>query len=318
MNVKKQVFRSLVFLSLLLLLLLAAGRIFRPKNNDAQSGIHDVLASGYLSEPEDTLDVIFLGDSLVHTSFIPMRAWENHGITAHICATNGQAVYKSEEFLYSVLQTQHPAVVMLEAHHLYKNFAWTDLIAPTAERLLPVLRYHSRWKSLNSGDLLSPVAYTAEIYEKGYYFTAEIRPVEPGDYMEPREGTDPISHMAVDYVRHMQRLCQESGAELVLYSVPSSMNWNSVKHQTVAALAEALDIPYLDMNLLPQEVPIDWSVDSKDAGDHMNYTGACKVTDYLSAWLVQEYNLTDKRGLPEYAQWDTLLPRFRQFVRENM
>ena len=163
---KKQVFRSLVFLSLLLLLLLAAGRIFRPKNNDAQSGIHDVLASGYLSEPEDTLDVIFLGDSLVHTSFIPMRAWENHGITAHICATNGQAVYKSEEFLYSVLQTQHPAVVMLEAHHLYKNFAWTDLIAPTAERLLPVLRYHSRWKSLNSGDLLSPVAYTAEVFKE--------------------------------------------------------------------------------------------------------------------------------------------------------
>lgn len=40
------------------------------------------------------------------------------------------------------------------------------------------------------------------------------------------------------------------------------------RHNEVQALADALAVPYLDLNLNTEELGIDWNLDTLDGGDH--------------------------------------------------
>ena len=53
-----------------------------------------------------------------------------------------------------------------------------------------------------------------------------------------------------------------------------------------------------------EDLGLDWSVDSVDGGDHLNYWGAKKVTQYLGTYLAQTDLLSDRRADPAYEQWN--------------
>ena len=74
----------------LALLLLLAGLVFMPKSNTKEAGIIDAAANGILGEPENTVDTLFLGDSLAYSAFIPMHIWEETGSTSYVCSTGEQ------------------------------------------------------------------------------------------------------------------------------------------------------------------------------------------------------------------------------------
>ena len=89
------------------------------------------------------------------------------------------------------------------------------------------------------------------------------------------------------------------------------------RHNRVQKLADKLGATYIDMNLLADEIPIDWSVDSYDAGDHLNYTGAVKATAYLGKYL-SEAGLPDRRSDEALAaEWNENLEEFREFLKEK-
>ena len=60
--------------------------------------------------------------------------------------------------------------------------------------------------------------------------------------------------------------------------------------------AEKHDLKYNNFLELIDEVGIDFSVDTYDAGLHLNVTGAEKVSKYLGEVLKDEYNLEDHRN----------------------
>ena len=67
----KNVLCSLLFLAILAGLLSGVSLIFRPKNNTKEAGIFDSTANGILSEPENSIAVLVLGDSETYNAFIP-------------------------------------------------------------------------------------------------------------------------------------------------------------------------------------------------------------------------------------------------------
>ena len=75
-------------------------------------------------------------------------------------------------------------------------------------------------------------------------------------------------------------------------------------------MADSLGITYLDLNLMPEEVPIDWETDTKDKGDHMNITGARKVSDFMGQWLAETGLFEDKRSWEAYSQWNVFLQEY--------
>ena len=66
------------------------------------------------------------------------------------------------------------------------------------------------------------------------------------------------------------------------------------------------------MNLMREEIPIDWSKDTRDGGDHVNYFGAEKVSAYLGKYLSGTGLFKNRRSDPAYAQWEVNLKDFNK------
>ena len=311
---RKHILSSAAFLLILLVLLEALSPVFRPKNNTVEERTWDVQADGILGEPENSIDVLFLGSSEAYCSFIPMEIWGEYGITSYVCSTPAQRVYQSVEYLRSAFRTQRPRIVVMVALAVCWRNTPTHLITIRLGEWLPVVRYHDRWKSLRAEDFYQSPRYTHVEAAKGYRLLQGGQPANTEGYMEP---TKEVEHLPPENVRNLktiQQLCQEYGAQLVLVSVPSTYNWNGKRHNAVAALAERMGIVYLDMNCMQQEIPIDWEVDTWDEGDHLNYTGAKKVTAFMGQWLADTGMFEDKRSQEAYSQWNRFLQEYLDSV----
>ena len=71
----KRIVSCVLFVAILLGLLQVSSLIFQPKSNDKAAGIHYPRANGIFSEPKDSIDTVFIGDSEVYHSFIPLNIW---------------------------------------------------------------------------------------------------------------------------------------------------------------------------------------------------------------------------------------------------
>lgn len=310
----KNLLRAVLFLAIFALLFSAVSPIFVPKNNNSYAGIHEPHAKGFLAEPENTIDVLFVGDSETYSAFVPLRLWEDYGFTSYVCGTGDQVLYQSYAYLNRMFEEQSPKVVVLETNALYREFTLADVVSHAAEERFPYLRYHDRWKKLFPQDWTTQPDHREIIRDKGYSYHTEFVPADTTGYMAPSAEVQPVPVLNQAYVRLIRDFCRERNVALILVSTPSPVNWSSYYHNGVSQMAQKLEIPYIDMNLMPQEIPIDWSVDSYDGGDHLNYTGACKATDYMGAVLWDTGLFTDKREIPEYAPWNTALTEFREIA----
>ena len=68
--------------------------------------------------------------------------------------------------------------------------------------------------------------------------------------------------------------------------------------------ADSKNISYLDLNLYVDELGIDWNLDSRDGGDHLNYYGALKITDYMGNYLYNLNILPNHKGDKKYDSWN--------------
>lgn len=311
----KKCLRCFLFLLLLGLLLIPTGLLLQPKDNTEESGMVYASAAGILSQPTDSIDVLFLGDSEAYSSFVPLDLWEETGIPSFVCSSLDQKTYETLELLKMALSCQKPKVVVLETNVLYRVYPSTDALAPMLESHIPALRYHDRWKSLKSADFFSLPHFTADSPDRGYHLLTDAEGAGLEGYMRPMDEWEPLSRQNLGNLKKLQALCQKNGASLLLYSAPSPTNWTMRRHNTVRDTAEALGLVYIDGNL--QDLGIDWEADTYDGGDHLNYFGAHKVTAWMAQYLRETYALEDKRRSPEYAQWDIDLTAFRQRVSAN-
>ena len=130
--------------------------------------------------------------------------------------------------------------------------------------------------------------------------------------MTPSDGYANIAMVNRFYVQMLANYCRHHGAKLILMSTPSTRNWRMSKHNSIARLAQNLGVEYVDMNLLREEIPIDWSHDTRDYGDHMNIYGAEKVTTYIGQYLAETGLLTSHKEDPSFKSWTDALNTFKK------
>ena len=307
----KNLLRAAAFFLVFAVIFTLIAPVFYPKDNSGFSGIHEEHAKGFLAEPENSIDVLFLGDSEAYSAFLPLKLWEDQGITSYVCSTGNQVMYQSLSYLKRVFREQKPQIVIFETNALYREFALADMISHAGEELVPFLRYHDRWKKLTFADLTQPVEHRHLVRDKGYAFHMEEDPADTAGYMIPTEEAQPVPVINGAYLAKIQDFCREQNVELILVSTPSTVNWSTYYHNGTQALAQELEIPFVDMNLMPEEIPIDWQKDSYDAGNHLNYYGACKVTAYMGQYFRETGLFADKRQDAAYAGWNDALADFK-------
>ena len=295
---------------LLVIVLLALSNLVTPKNN-AQDAGHDAWAAyGFEAEPEDTIDVFIIGDSESRTSISPMKMFHDVGITSYCCGVNACNLSDEKQMLKRILKTQSPKLVILEANVIFTELDWEYILFSDLSYLFPVLTWHDRWKHLTVDDFTKVPESTQIEARKGYYH-AKVYNEAPtylkDRYMREDDTIDPIPPANMHVFRQIAALCRKNGIDLLVLSAPSIRNWDMAKSNAVrqlvadeeeAAAKAGTTVKYVDMNLMTDEIPIDWDKDTRDEGDHLNNSGMEKVCNWLGPWLKENYGLKDHREDP--------------------
>ena len=311
-KVLKNIIGSAAFIAILAVLLIVSSIIVKPGSTVKVNALQDPLVNGILAENKNSIDVVFLGDSESYSAFIPLKIWRDRGITSYVCGTSSQELCYSYELLTKSFKTQKPKIVVLETNAIFRNFSRSSVISTKAQGLFAVFRYHDRWKSLQPKSWTLSADKTYDDRSKGYLYNTTMNGASVDGYMATTDEKEQISSENSKYVEKIRDYCRKKGAELVLVSVPSTKNWNMRKHNAVTELSKKLGIEYIDMNLLSGEIPIDWKRDTRDRGDHMNFTGAMKVSAYMGDSFASKNIFRDKRNDAAYKNWNDYAAEFAE------
>ncbi len=304
------------------------------------------IARGFYAEPENSLDVLYLGSSYMRNGISPLAIWHDYGITGYARASSQQAPVVSYYLLKEALQTQSPEVVVYEASFLINtqtsetndydvresklrevlDFMKTgpekielagEIVKHSnlsyASLLMPAYRYHDRWADLGERDFqqlgAAPYAY------KGQYPALTISSYEVREnYMTDGSCDEPadLDTTTAYYVEKMQELCREHDAELVLVHMPNTI-WDDNRYRIVSEYARSHGLAFLDYctDDLRFEIGFNSETDSWDGGAHLNIIGAEKVSKHFGRYLQERFLIEDKREQELCAEWNADYDRYR-------
>ena len=156
----------------------------------------------------------------------------------------------------------------------------------------PLVKYHDNWKHLKLTTFLQPRG-KYHFSNKGMAYANTVKAYPFGnEYMQLSGGKHAmLSEEKLDQFQKIYDLCDRNGIRLVLLTVPSANTWNKGKSDTVKQLAKKYDLTYYDYN---RQLPagFDWTTDSKDGGNHLNYAGASAVTKDLAKKLTDDLTMS--------------------------
>jgi len=314
---QKKILKGLLFIAIFVMISGILSYVFSPKNNDRKSGMLQPTAYGILTEKENTIDTLIIGDSETYSSISPMQIWKEHGYTSYVCGTPAQQLYQSYDFLEKILKTQQPKVVILETNALYRRVSLKKYASFCVSEILPIFKYHDRWKQLTKEDFTSPIEYTWTHDYKGFRYANDVKSSEAKEYMKYNQKYKKISLRTLYFLDKIHQLCQENDIQLILLSVPSLKNWNYNKHNGVQEYADKHQLEFIDLNLMNDEIKIDWKKDTRDKGDHLNYSGAVKVTKYVGNYLNELGILENHQNDQYYQHWNKSLRKYEKMIRSH-
>lgn len=246
------------------------------------------------AEPENSIKVFFLGDSLTQAAISPEIIENTAQISSYNASTGGQWVGDSYAILQNTFKTQSPDAIVVESNYLYRDISKFE---SWLMNHAPLISHH-----------LVPIVLSEETVHvdplKGYSTTNVVVPYEfDGSYMENglEKHDFPLSNH--DYLDTIYELCSENNAVLIVITLPTAKtmidgkwtSWTIGKHLAVEEWCSSHNITYIDYNYLLADIDFDWSTDYRDGGDHVNNSGAYKISNDLARRLSDLIHLENRK-----------------------
>lgn len=265
-------------------------------------------------------DVIFVGDCEAYENVSPITLWESYGIPSYIVGSAQQLIWQSYYLLEEVLRYEKPEIVVFNVLAMqydepqsepYNRMSIDGMrlglpkirsarasMMPDeslASYLFPLLRYHGRWQELRGEDFEYLFRRDPKSHN-GYLMRVDVKPVKTvprgrvlADYR--------FGENSFHYLDKMTRLCRENDIDLVLMKAPSIYPyWYPEWELQMEEYAAQNNLLYLNYLELAEEIGLDYSTDTYDAGLHLNLSGAEKVAVHLGYKLRQRFQLPDRRS----------------------
>lgn len=299
----------LSFCAILGMLLFVFTKTWRPKEN---------LYYFYQLD-KNSLDVINIGSSHVHSSINTVWMYQQQGISSYNLSAGSQAIWYSYYYLKEALKTQDPQVIMLDVYTLantndaeYIDKAqlnlltmkpswdkWQALQASGADDIIGLLlgfpKNHARYRELTSKEYDDKVCLNM----MGYAYSGNTEPLQNDSVLNTIHisGAAPISEKAEFYLRKMIELCQEKNIGIVLVNAPWPyiQEEDAERYNYIRQIAEEYGIDFIDGCDLSEQIGMDYRTDNAGDNGHLNYSGSQKWTKYLMQYLLKNYELPDRR-----------------------
>lgn len=321
------------------LLLAALQRLLMPKYMTGV--VEGAMIAEYYDEVKDH-DVVFIGDCELYENISPAVLWEEYGINSYIRGSAEQLIWQSYYLMEETFRYEKPKVVVFNILSLKYNepqketynrmtldgMRWSKSKADSImasmteeesfiEYVFPILRYHSRWNQLTADDF--QYFWTRkDVTFNGYYMRVDVRPAE--NVPEGRPLADyRFGDNAYKYLDMMTKLCQENGVELVLVKAPSLYPaWYDQWEQQMEDYAAEHGLKYYNFLEMTEEIGLDFTQDTYDAGLHLNLSGAEKLSRYFGEILIKDCGLASRRGEEALEQrWEQKLADYRAEIERQ-
>lgn len=317
----KKVIKACSFVLIFIVIYIYASIVFIPKSFADPGGAKYYRGKGYISEPKNSLDIIALGNSDLYCGFTPLHLYELTGYTAYSCGVSKQNLAGVYNSLEDSTNYQSPKLIILETDCLYaplkkkRNNKNDDFI----NKSVFIFKNHSRWKKLKLRDFTKLPDPKAKDYLKGYVFRENVSNFEFVPYMgniddKPRK----LPPRNLEMLNKIIDFCNEKNYQILFVEFPSATSWNYAKHNFVKEFTDELGIPFIDMNLLIEEIGIIWEKDYCDMGNHLNFDGSRKTTKYLADYLKEHYELIDHRDDKAYSDWQKSLEIYHKQLKKTI
>ena len=319
----KRIITALVLLALSFGIFWFIQRLFMPKY---QVGVIEGSFTEEYYKEKVPHDVLIFGDCDAYENFSPIKMYEEYGISSYIRGSGEQYIWQSYYLLRDALRTETPKVVVVSIHTMQNEpkkrkevynrmtldgMRWSkdkvDAINASmrdeetfASYVFPILRYHDRWSEISKTDFQH--LFSKDITShNGYYMRCDVNPQKFLPKPLPR-----ISYKFDDYSMYyldqIRLLCEQNGIELLLVRAPIEYGWHKQWDKNVEEYAAKYGLTYINLNDYSKKMGIDMSQDTYDNGQHLNIYGAEKVSVFFGKYLMENYDLTDYRTVPDVAK----------------
>ncbi len=334
----KKLLRFITTIALLILSFLALQRLLMPKYmNNTQEGA--MTAEYYYSVKNH--DVIFFGDCQVYETYSPCILWDHYGISSYVRGNSQQEIWQSYYLLEETLTYEKPMAVVVSVFSLSRpspsseaynrlmldgmKLSGTKLDCIKAsmtegesliDYIFPILRFHDRWSELTSEDF--DYFFSKEnVTYGGYMPFVGIKPVENLPALKPLADYS-FSDYSMEYLDKIRLLCEENGITLILVKDASVYPyWHDEWEQQVVDYCALYNLSYYNLANCAEEIGIDYSLDTYDAGMHMNTDGAEKCSDYIGRILIEEFNIPDHRDDQNFVNvWNSITIEYYDKIAE--
>ena len=313
---KKNIIKSIVFILILSICLIILSRIVYPKNNSADYGMHAKDANGILAEPKNSLDVIIVGNSQAYSSIIPTEIWNKYGYTSYVCASPAQTLPHSIRLLYEIDNLQRPQIIVLEANSAFQSTKYHEATDQGLNYLVKAYQYHNRWKTLSLEDFTTTTKYTTINRLKGFNYTRETEGRDENEKeFEDNDATIPKSNRI--YIKKIRDYCKERKIQFFIVNAPTKKYWGTRNHEVLEEFCKENEIEYLDLNMYEKEMNLDWSADTRDGGEHVNYQGALKATKFFGTYLNDKGILKSHKDDEQYNSWNDSYKKYKEIVEKD-
>lgn len=301
---------------------------------------------GFYNEDRNSLDVVFIGSSHAYYGLNPAVFWDEFGVSSYMFGANEQPLWISYYYIKEVLKYQKPKAIVLDTLYAARDvdirndekgkeseryqregvnrinldslkFSKNKIEAikdsvPKEERMsyiIELIKYNKKWKNINK-DSFKYLNYKNKNPYKGYTpsFTQKHE-------IKLTWERSKFSDKSLEYLNKIIELSKQENFNLVLIKTPYNLSETSKgTYDKVSDIAKENNIPFINYNNLISEINLKFETDSNTDCAHLNPFGAEKVSRHLAKYLVENYNLEDKRNNPAYSDWNECTQYYKQEV----
>ena len=313
-------------------------RLLVPKY--ASTALEGNLIREYYNSTMDH-DLLMLGDCEVYSNFSTIALWEEYGITSFIRGSPQQLVWHSYYLLEDTLRhaNQLPKVVVFNImtmqydepqYEPYNRLTLDGMrMSPTKIRAIrtsrfedetflsyffPLFRFKDNWQNLSREDF-HYFFQNPQVSINGFMIRSDTLPVE--HLPSPRRRSDyQFGDKPLYYLNRMVELTRENDIELVLIKAPNLLpHWFSQWDEQIVQFADENNLLYINFLEYINDIGLDFSIHSFNAGFHLNVFGAELMSSYFGGILKQEFNLPDHRTNPETAAvWNQMAEQYHNLI----
>ena len=348
------ILKGLLFLLIFALILTALTLIYLPKWDPEKSEGGQV--AGLYKEPDNTLDVIFLGSCNMYSSVSPVLLYEEYGVTGYVLGAPDEEMSSSYYLLKEALKTQKPKAVVVESLFLtmfntgkresYNRYVF-DYTPPSFNEAAALLELSGRESAqMKKTDptapdtLLTFAGYAFPLLryhgrtdlsaeDLTFFFQNDLSGVYKGGYPiysyttndgnffdRVDNGTE-INEMSLKYVPKIKELCEKHGIPLIFVKSPNYMRWG-YDDETTSIVREYVEGLGLPFIDMHKESEAFEEYEYGYQTGRLNVYGVRKFTRLLGKHLTGETGLEPTAlSDADKASWDACVKRYYDLAAEN-